>query len=373
MPIDELKVAIDKWFWPMTLADRKFADDVLRACHALSLDDERPTFRPVLWTDPLVQPGRLTQVWFAGVHANVGGGYPDDGLAYVTMQWIMDEAQLAGARFLAAHRIEVDARVDAHGHQYDSRAGLAGYYRYGPRNVDDLCNDPRHGVLVAMPLVHGDAWERITVRQTAYAPTSFPTSYSLADRPPGGGVLQVRTSVETLPQITDRSADMELVRNAIWRRRFAYFATVFSSAILALLPVFDWIGGLSFWTSIGAWMSRLLSELSLFWQPVRAADQWLAPVSSALSWAVGEQFFPAWVAIWLRSCQPSGVVFFVCDRVALAVPEKVAAAPGRNLSLCRVCLAARVRSGHGSKQTHAKTPAARIRGFAAWQAFGPDY
>jgi uncharacterized protein (DUF2235 family) len=48
MPIDALKTAIDKWFWPMTLADREFSDHIRRACHALSLDDERPTFRPVL-------------------------------------------------------------------------------------------------------------------------------------------------------------------------------------------------------------------------------------------------------------------------------------------------------------------------------------
>jgi uncharacterized protein (DUF2235 family) len=45
MPIDEIKMAIDKWFWPMTFADRKFHGDIRRACHALSLDDERPTFR----------------------------------------------------------------------------------------------------------------------------------------------------------------------------------------------------------------------------------------------------------------------------------------------------------------------------------------
>jgi uncharacterized protein (DUF2235 family) len=331
MPIDELKMAIDKWFWPMTLADRKFSNGIKRACHALSLDDERPTFRPVLWTDPSIfpqPPQRLTQVWFAGVHANVGGGYPDDGLAHVTLQWIMNEAQLAGARFLSAHRDEVDERVDAHGHQYDSRAGLAGYYRYDPRNVDDLCNDPAHGVRVAMPLVHDAAWERIDVRQVAYAPTSFPTTYSLAERPPGGGPLRVRPPLETPSHINTRKNDMELARNAIWRRKFAYFATVFSSAILVLLPAFDCVRGLSFWQSAAA--SKMLSHLwqpivrtwDQFWQPlvqtandVRqqlpaplktallwtaehfAPDQWLAPL---LKWAVGKNFLP-WAGPWLKS------------------------------------------------------------------------
>src|SRR4030095_12776078 len=88
MPIDELKEAIDRHVWPMTLADRPLSDHLDRACQAPSLDDERPTFRPVLWTDPATKPERLQQVWFSGVHANVGGGYPDDGLAFVTLQWM---------------------------------------------------------------------------------------------------------------------------------------------------------------------------------------------------------------------------------------------------------------------------------------------
>jgi uncharacterized protein (DUF2235 family) len=96
MPVDELKEAIDRYVWPMTLADRHLSDHIDRVSHALSLDDERPTFRPVLWTDADHRPERLSQVWFAGVHANVGGGYPDDALAYLPMYWIMEQAHLNG-------------------------------------------------------------------------------------------------------------------------------------------------------------------------------------------------------------------------------------------------------------------------------------
>ena len=39
---------------------------------------------------------RLTQVWFAGVHSNVGGGYPDDSLAQVSLRWMADEAGQKG-------------------------------------------------------------------------------------------------------------------------------------------------------------------------------------------------------------------------------------------------------------------------------------
>ncbi|MCP3468275.1 DUF2235 domain-containing protein [Bradyrhizobium sp. CCGUVB23] len=315
MPIDGLKIAIDKWFCPMTLADRNLPDDVQCACHALSLDDERPTFRPVLWTEPALWPERLTQVWFAGVHVNVGGGYPDDGLAYVALQWIMREAQLVGARFLPDHVTGVDTRVDAHGHQYDSRAGLAGYYRYRPRNVDDLCNDPKHGVSVPMPLVHRAAYERITVRQAACAPTSFPTTYCLADYLPGALALQVIAPTEM--GIPNRDSDMDLARNVIWRRRVAYFATVFSSAILALLPIFDWIRGCSFWQGAGASISWLLSILSRSWEPVRTADQWLATLRSALRWAVEQQFLPRWTVHWLTSFANHPTLFLLSAALLL--------------------------------------------------------
>jgi hypothetical protein len=33
-------------------------------------------------------------VWFAGVHSNVGGGYPDDALAYIPLVWMLNEARL---------------------------------------------------------------------------------------------------------------------------------------------------------------------------------------------------------------------------------------------------------------------------------------
>ena len=51
MPIDEFKYGIDWLLWPMLFADLKLSPLVKRACHALSLDDERATFHPVLWDE----------------------------------------------------------------------------------------------------------------------------------------------------------------------------------------------------------------------------------------------------------------------------------------------------------------------------------
>ena len=38
----------------------------------------------------------LEQRWFAGVHSNVGGGYPDEGLADLALKWIIEKARAAG-------------------------------------------------------------------------------------------------------------------------------------------------------------------------------------------------------------------------------------------------------------------------------------
>ena len=44
---------------------------------------------------------RITQVWFAGVHANVGRGYPEDQLSLVSLDWMMAHAKNNGLRLQA--------------------------------------------------------------------------------------------------------------------------------------------------------------------------------------------------------------------------------------------------------------------------------
>lgn len=65
---------------------------VAHACQALAIDERRTEFRPEIWQDH--HPGqRLEQRWFAGVHSNVGGGYVDDGLANLALQWMRERAE----------------------------------------------------------------------------------------------------------------------------------------------------------------------------------------------------------------------------------------------------------------------------------------
>lgn len=231
LPIDELERGIDQWIWPMTVADRELSQTVKRALHALSLDDERPSFRPVLWNEKNANVD-IKQVWFAGVHANVGGGYPDDGLAYVSLDWMMDEIG-SDLRFFPKDRDEIRDRANAAGEYYDSRSGIAGYYRYGPRSLDRLCRDLDHGVEIATPKFHPSALDRIRQRQVSYAPVSPTLKFEVIEAP---GYKQ-----EPFTKAYEWKW-MEQARNTIWWRRLAYLATVVISAVLVAFPLLDkWV------------------------------------------------------------------------------------------------------------------------------------
>jgi len=70
--------------------------DVLNAFQALAIDERRREFPPTLWTSVPVANQQLEQVWFSGVHCDVGGGYPETGLSDVTLSWMMGKAKKLG-------------------------------------------------------------------------------------------------------------------------------------------------------------------------------------------------------------------------------------------------------------------------------------
>lgn len=70
--------------------DTSLGPHVQHAYHAMALDEHRSDFAPTLWTQPADQrEGQtLEQVWFAGAHSNVGGGYSEHGLSDVALIWM---------------------------------------------------------------------------------------------------------------------------------------------------------------------------------------------------------------------------------------------------------------------------------------------
>jgi uncharacterized protein (DUF2235 family) len=66
---------------------------VAKVRHAMALDERRAYFRQNLWdtTPPASQD--VKQVWFPGVHCDVGGGYAEEecGLSKIALRWMIDE------------------------------------------------------------------------------------------------------------------------------------------------------------------------------------------------------------------------------------------------------------------------------------------
>ena len=99
--------------------DTTLHPDVLNAYHALAIDERRAEFPATLWTSPPAAGQTLEQVYFCGVHCDVGGGYADDpdtqtALSDITLSWMIGKAQAAGLVFdpdvLAKYPCPLDAK-----------------------------------------------------------------------------------------------------------------------------------------------------------------------------------------------------------------------------------------------------------------------
>ena len=73
------------------------------AFQALAIDERRGPFTPCVWEQKPRVGQRLEQVWFAGVHSDVGGGYAESGLSDVAFEWMRERAEECGLSFAMEH------------------------------------------------------------------------------------------------------------------------------------------------------------------------------------------------------------------------------------------------------------------------------
>ncbi|MBV6486061.1 MAG: hypothetical protein KFKLKKLM_02694 [Flavobacteriales bacterium] len=83
--------------------DNKIGSIIKTARHALSIDEKRKDFEPTIWQQDWEKKVDLKQVWFAGVHSDVGGSYPPDKnghvLSDIPMMWMKKEAEKQNLQF----------------------------------------------------------------------------------------------------------------------------------------------------------------------------------------------------------------------------------------------------------------------------------
>lgn len=160
-----------------TFHDTDLSTHVDGAFQALAIDEERQAFKPTLWTQ---QDGagdqQLEQVWFAGAHSDVGGGYPDPGLSDVTLQWMIDRARRFGLQVTQPpHRerptVEVDQGETA---QVEIAPDPLGELHSSRKSFYRLV-EPFHRPIGAHP--RGNEWVSSTAvlrrKRTAYQPENL--------------------------------------------------------------------------------------------------------------------------------------------------------------------------------------------------------
>jgi uncharacterized protein (DUF2235 family) len=179
LPIKELDFFMD-WFpsFRYKYHNLKLSNSVTHARHALAVDDERLTFHPKIWDKEIEDYQTMKQVWFCGMHTDVGGGYKEHELSDIALTWIVREAMDCGLKIYEKNKIDLDQKAD--GFMHNSGKGFPGsLFRKKPRSW----NTNTHG----KPVLHESVLMRKLNQQNeptpAYAPWILKLDYETENWP----------------------------------------------------------------------------------------------------------------------------------------------------------------------------------------------
>ncbi len=171
--------------------------------HALSIDERRRFFNPLVLSEVDKQMGRsgTKEVWFAGVHADVIGGYleRESGLSQTALAWMMDEGAACGIRFDEKRRSRIlglpgigencgdwpeFVRPDACGVLHRSLRSIAWWEmellpqkRSGGRRGWHIPLGQRRGI-PEDALIHRSAYQRMN-SSLSYSPKNLPSRFEI--------------------------------------------------------------------------------------------------------------------------------------------------------------------------------------------------
>ncbi len=205
-----------KWrpqFVTLPFTDRNPSVEVVR--HALAIDERRTMFNPLPWLPgqeywgkpfrpPAPGPQDFKEVWFAGVHGDVGGGYPEKESAAIKipLSWMIDETRATGLDYdnevvnelvLGKNKNPRNAyvRPDATARLHDSMNWAWKLLEYMPRRVPITSWRKRGDTTrIYLPLadrrfipdgarIHQSVIERMSSNKVSpsYSPPNLPSSY----------------------------------------------------------------------------------------------------------------------------------------------------------------------------------------------------
>ncbi|KAI9851499.1 MAG: hypothetical protein M1824_002688 [Vezdaea acicularis] len=152
-------------------------NSIKNAFQALGLDEKRAAFSPSVWEKPENVTTKLKQVWFPGVHTNIGGGYDDQNMSDITLTWMCDEFspfiefdkeyllhEYKHTQEVYEHN-DLPSRSWANGKLYNSYTGFTRIFGSKTRTPGNYTlNDPKTGKPSSTPLVNTNEYLHPSVR-----------------------------------------------------------------------------------------------------------------------------------------------------------------------------------------------------------------
>ena len=148
--------------------DAKLNPDIKFGYHALSIDEKRKSFVPFPWDESSLENHQtVEQVWFAGVHSDVGGWYHEKGLSNIPFQWMMNKAKKCG--------MEIDQEVlekfkgNPNDKIHNSHSGI---WRVMGKRVRKIPVGSK---------IHKSVFERLNSASVNYKPKNLPGQYNVVE------------------------------------------------------------------------------------------------------------------------------------------------------------------------------------------------
>ena len=155
------------YFFGRRFFDATLHSDTPYGYHAISIDEQRKKFLPSIWDEDKKASGQtVEQVWFPGVHSDVGGSYQERGLSDGALVWLLRHAESAGLQLKPdwedGHAPDPTDRDALH----QSRKGFWKLWRKVHRDIPEGSK------------IHRSAIDRLKA-EIGYSPPNLPESYDV--------------------------------------------------------------------------------------------------------------------------------------------------------------------------------------------------
>ncbi len=135
--------------------------------HALAIDEKRADFPPYLWDETEEVAGQtIEQIWFVGVHSDVGGWYDERGLSNFALQWMLAKASACGMEIDKAGAAAAKYQGNPHDTKHESYEGIWIFRGSKVRTIPEGAR------------IHKSVDERMKKPENGYKPQNLPKKYT---------------------------------------------------------------------------------------------------------------------------------------------------------------------------------------------------